>query len=326
MQVQIVPVSSLIIFVLGRAFNHSRALEEALTEAVTFKDANYHQPTGKSEDYEGKLIHVSGMVRVQEPIAEPNYNILVQAVKLRKIVQMYQWHEDYTENKFSESDETARNYFYFKDWSETVVDSRSFHSMGHTNPRQMPMQTKITIAEKVFINDFEIGEAGKELFTGWTDVTSDTRPEDTYIKMHLGWYFHVEDLFEPLIGDIRVKFQFAGLQETYYTIVGKLINGKIQPYKSNLKKQIILLAKGELTIDEIFKEEHYSVRKKTWIIRLFGFTLIFFGVISTESLLRVCKFRPKMIEGFSLTIAQFQLLAPDSHFSAPTLVISSKAI
>lgn len=43
---------------------------------------------GKSEDYEGKLIHVNGELRVSEPIADPNYNILIQAVKLRKIVQV----------------------------------------------------------------------------------------------------------------------------------------------------------------------------------------------------------------------------------------------
>lgn len=273
---------------VGRAFKHSRALEEALNEAISFKEPSF-QPEGKSDNYEGKLLHVSGLLRVQEPIADATYNILVQAVKLRKIVQMYQWHEDFTENSFAESDETARNYFYFKDWNELVVDSRSFHSLAHQNPRQLPMHSKIMIAERAYIGNFEIGESAKELFTGWTDVTSDTRPEDSYIKMHSGWYFHVDDLFDPLVGDTRVKFQFAGLEGAYYTVVGKLINGKIQPYKSNLKREIILLAKGELTIEEIFKEEHHSVRKKTWIIRVFGFTLIFFAVISTESLLRVCK-------------------------------------
>lgn len=276
---------------LGRAFNHNRALEEALDEAITFKNANFHELDGKSENYEGKLLHVHGELRIQEPIGDGTYNILVQAVKLRKIVQMYQWHEDYTENKFAEGDETQRNYFYFKDWSEAVIDSRSFHSLGHTNPRELPMQSKTMIAEKAFIGDFEIGDAVKDLFSGWTDVTSDTRPDDEYIKMHLGWYFHVDNLFDPLVGDVRLKFQFAGLQGNVYTVVGKLVNGKIQPYKSNLKKNIILLGKGELTIDEIFKEEHHMIRKKTWIIRAFGFTLIFFGVISTGSLLRVCKFK-----------------------------------
>jgi Transmembrane protein 43 len=266
-----------------------------LSEAISFKNANFNELEGKSENYEGKLIHVHGEVRVHEPVGDGTYNILVQAVKLRKIVQMYQWHEDYTENKFAEGDETQRNYFYFKDWNEVVVDSRSFHSLGHQNPRELPMQSKTMVAERAFIGDFEIGEAAKDLFTLWTDVTSDTRPDDNYIKMHLGWYFHVEDLFEPLVGDVRLKFQFAGLQGNVYTIVGKLINGKIQPYKSNLKKNIILLGRGELTIDEIFKEEHHTIRKKTWVIRAFGFTLIFFGVISTASLLRVCRFSTAII-------------------------------
>jgi hypothetical protein len=153
------------------------------------------------------------------------------------------------------------------------------------------MQSKIITAEKAFIGDFEIGENAKTLFGGWIDVTSDTRPDDNYIKMHLGWYFHVEDLFDPLVGDVRLKFQVAGLQDTTYTIVGKLTNGKIQPYKSNLKKEILLLSRGELTIDQIFREEHHTVRKKTWFIRFFGFVLIFFGVISTNDLLRVCELK-----------------------------------
>lgn len=202
---------------------------------------------------------------------------------------MYQWHEDYTENQFAEGDETQRNYFYFKDWNERVVDSRSFHSLGYQNPRQIPMQSKLVVNEKAFVGNFEIGDAAKELIQVWTEVTSDTRPDDGYIKMHMGWYYHVEDLFDPLVGDVRVKFEFAGLEGSTYTIVGKLTNGKIQPYDSKLRKRIILLSKGELTIDQIFKEEHHSVRMKTWMVRLFGFAMIFFAVISTESLLRLGK-------------------------------------
>lgn len=263
---------------------------------------------------------------------------MVQSVKLKKIVQMYQWHEDYTENKFAEGDESSRNYFYFKDWNEQVIDSRSFHSFGHQNPHQLPMQSKIMIADRAYIGNFEIGEAAKDLFTGWNDVTSDTRPDDSYIKMHLGWYFHVDDLFDPIVGDTRVKFQFAGLEGSSYTIVGKLINGKIQPYKSRLKKEIILLSKGELTIDEIFRVEHYTVRKKTWIVRLFGFALIFFAVIATENLLKFCKYLILKTSDCAIYIEVFvnaelisypnflQSQTPDSGFSAQILHINLKAI
>lgn len=154
--------------------------------------------------------------RMQEPIADSTYNLMVQCAKLRKIVQMYQWHEDFTENTFAEEVD-QRSYYYFKDWNEKVVDSRSFHSMSHQNPQKVPIQSKVVVNEKVYIGNFELGDYAKSLFEDWNDVTSDSKPEDTYIKMHLGWYFHVEDLFAPLVGDVRVKFQFAGLEGNSWT-------------------------------------------------------------------------------------------------------------
>lgn len=46
--------------------------------------------------YEGRVVHAVGPLRILEPISEPDYNIQVLAVKLRKRVQMYQWIEETT--------------------------------------------------------------------------------------------------------------------------------------------------------------------------------------------------------------------------------------
>lgn len=46
-------------------------------------------------DYrDGELIYISARLSTDEPLTEPDYNIQVQAVKLKRHVQMYQWVEE----------------------------------------------------------------------------------------------------------------------------------------------------------------------------------------------------------------------------------------
>lgn len=95
---EIFPISGVILFIFGtsilfynegRAIHLSLTLEEALNEVTTinpFENLN--------SDLNGKLIHCVGPLRVAEPLTEPDYNIMVQAVKLFRRVEMYQWSEE----------------------------------------------------------------------------------------------------------------------------------------------------------------------------------------------------------------------------------------
>lgn len=200
------------------------------------------------------------------------------------------------ERHFGESVATVetdeRTYYYVKVWSDKLIDSRSFYLPGHNNPTSFPMPNRIQVADHVFVGKYiEVGKEVKDKIHNFLDVTSDTRPEDSSIKMHSGAYYHSEDLFDPQIGDIRIQFQFSGLEGDFYTVVGKFENGKLVPYVSKMNRKVLLVYKGEMTLEEVFKQEKHNSVKLTWGFRFFGWMLLFLSTTCSASLLHyLCKF------------------------------------
>lgn len=162
-----------------------------------------------------------------EPLTEMDYNIMVQAVKLKRRVWMYQWVEETMEHNYGESVASVqsedRTYFYTKEYKDTLIESRNFYLRhGHENPSRFPMESRLYVAEHVTIGPYEIGEDVKDRIDTYIEVTSDSRPEDPSIKLHSGLYYHCNDLFNPEIGDLRLQFSYAGLQGESVSVRGSL--------------------------------------------------------------------------------------------------------
>uniref|UniRef100_A0A182P8V7 Transmembrane protein 43 homolog n=1 Tax=Anopheles epiroticus TaxID=199890 RepID=A0A182P8V7_9DIPT len=270
----------------GRTIRILLSLEEALNDAVTVSaDAPYEK------QYEGRLIHLNGALSTGEPLTEPDYNIQVQAVKLKRRVQMYQWVEESVETRFGESVATVeteeRTYFYSREWRDQLVDSRSFYiRSGHHNPTSFPIDSTVHVSEHVHVGPYELGAVAKDRFRTFQEVTSDTRPEDPSVRMHSGLYYHCNDIWNPEIGDIRIQFAYAGLEGSYVTVVGKLEGGKIVPYESTHFRKVLLLEPGEHSLSEIFRFEHQQQRMTTWGIRFIGWALLFFATICTATIMQ----------------------------------------
>lgn len=295
----------------GRAVHTILSLDEAQNDAITVN------PDEEIENiYEGRLVHMTGPILVGEPLTEPDYNIQVMAVKLKRRVQMYQWVEETVEHNFGETIASVqtedRTYYYTMDWKDKLIDSRRFYiQTGHHNPDHFPIESQTQVADGVYIGKYELGIEAKNRFANFIDLTSDTRPEDPSIKLHLGLYYHSNDIFNPEIGDLRILFSFAGLEGDVCTVVGKLENGKIVPYETSRKSKVLLVYRGEYSLKDAFKSEHHVQRLTTWGFRFIGWVLLFFGATCTASLLHIILSR----------ICFLSSLAPD-----PTYPVSANLV
>ncbi|XP_047035160.1 transmembrane protein 43 homolog [Helicoverpa zea] len=274
--------------------------------------------------YEGRVVHIVGPLRILEPISEPDYNIQVQAVKLRKRVQMYQWIEETTEqeNFLSEpADESRKTYWYHKDWRDYVVESSLFYIRpGHHNPPSMPMFSETHIAENVKIGWLYLGMDAKRKVNDYYEIWSDSRPERSDIKLHSGFYYHGESALEHEIGDLRIHFSYAGREDDIYTAVGVVEGGNLQAYSPTrfpTADPICLLRKGSYSLKQLHDLERRDVNVHTWKYRLVGFVQVVASAMTlhpdwvtlflqcqwiSSSLRRCTRFWVNLVLSFSYTL------------------------
>ncbi|EDV96867.1 transmembrane protein 43 homolog [Drosophila grimshawi] len=304
----------LILFIAGSSvlyWNEGRAVHTMMALDETYADVYSMQFTEEEQDqtFDNRIVHLSGPIICGEPLTEPDYNIQLMAVKLRRRVQMYQWVEEAIDNHFGDSEDSVhsdtRSYYYKREWRDDLVDSRRFNSRrGHQNPQRLPIESVLQVADAVYIGKYELGGEVKNKFNNYHELTSDIRPEDSSIKMHLGLYYHANDVFNPEVGDLRILFTYAGMEGEIYSIVGKLQGNKVEPYITTRGVPVLLLHHGEISAAELFRMEYRAQALHTWWWRFVGWLLIFFGVTCNTKMLRLLLLRVPPLMG----------LAPDLHF------------
>lgn len=264
----------------GRSIDRYKTLQEG-RGAVVEASVDAVNPA-----QEGKLVHLTGETSVKQPLTDPEFGVEVDAIKLKREVEMYQWDEDVstrTEKQVGGSEKTVKEYSYKKTWSSSVIDSSSFkQTAGHENPTTMAIPSRSTEASEVGFGAYTLGSQVISKIGNFSPVTLESTdglnlPADLEAKAKLSGseIFFGESSGSPAVGDLRVKL--SAVRPGPLSVVAQQQENGLTTYQAK-KGTILLVATTQQTADAMFQTAEDQNKMLTWILRGVGFLMMFFGL------------------------------------------------
>ncbi len=258
----------------SRSVNLSNALHQMQEEIVTLPNTTY------DVGFEKKLVYIQSEVKPSSKINDSLFGVTCDALKLKRIVKMYQWKENTStteEKKLGGSTEKITTYDYEKEWFSRGIDSASFkHPLDHKNP---PMQYK----GQTFTADAKMGDY--QISAGLISKIGATKSLDNLSKVdnnHGNFLYLGDDPQNPKVGDVKITYLQA--KSGVYSVVAKLENRSFGNYEID-DRELGFIRAGKVSADEIFEDELSSNTVLTWVLRVVGLLVMFFGFIFIMSLL-----------------------------------------
>ncbi|XP_076858116.1 transmembrane protein 43 [Brachyhypopomus gauderio] len=272
----------------GRAIRTASSLDEGLSQVVSLHRDTYMDPQNNN-----RLVHLSAPLRTAQPLYDPNYKIAVQAVKLKRNVEMYQWveYQDTKEYKDGDETKTETTYTYNTEWKSEVVSSRHFdQEIGHINPSAMAVESVTVVAPEVWVGHFFLSKGLIDKINNFQTLSLGGLPfTDPFLTVYENHFYHTGNPRRPEVGDVRVSFSYAGLSgEGLFpgpaqpvSVVAMQRDDKLMPFRTRSGDMLEILYLEELTAEEVFAREHQLNNMKTWALRGAGWLLMFLGISLT---------------------------------------------
>ncbi|KAK2529463.1 Tmem43 [Columba guinea] len=264
----------------GRALRTAKSLDEGLSLVIPLD--NIHSV---SQQNEGRLVHLAGALSTSKPLFDPSYGVSIQAVKLKRNVEMYQWVE-YEESTKKDTE-----------WKSEVVNSRNFdREIGHKNPSAMAVESFTAVSPNVQVGSFVLSKGLVDKIDDFKQLSL-SNLEDPHADVTRGgdYFYHSENPRRPEVGDLRVSFFYAGLSgddphlgsADKVTVIARQRGDQLVPYHTKSGDVLHILYPGDLSaeaahngvcLQEVFQKEHESNTMKTWALRAAGWLAMFVGI------------------------------------------------
>ncbi len=218
---------------------------------------------------EGALVIFSGLADTNATLADDEFAVTAPAstLKMRRSVEMYQWHE-----KSEEDDNDVKTYSYYLDWSDSLIDSTNFgEKNGHQNPVSIPYEDLQLVADEIYVDAFSLGDEFVKKLNNYqpltlTSVIDDpwlvTSVEDNKIFQSVEGY---SSYAYPEVGDVLITYEVV--MPEMVTLVGKQNGSTLSSYetKTGLLTEV---SNGIKNKQEVMDEKMQQNTIKTFAIRV----------------------------------------------------------
>lgn len=263
----------------GRAVQTSKSLAEGAGAVIAVAADRL------DAGHQGKLVHVSGALRVSGPLRDAEFGVAIEALRLVRRVEMYQWKEEKheeTRNKLGGGQETVTTYKYIKTWSDEPIDSARFREpRGHGNP-PMIRRSLETTQDSAQLGAFAVPQ------TLLLQIDAADRLEiDAALVQRIGAVLRRpaqivdgsiyvgSDPAAPQIGDLRVGFSYARVQPV--SVIAAQDGNALIPYQTRAGDRLHLIAAGSVAAAQMFADAEQANTILTWILRGVGGLAMFMG-------------------------------------------------
>jgi len=262
----------------GRAVKTAKGLDEGAAQVETIPS----KPLNVNKD--GKLVHLTGVVTTEERLLDQEFAIDVNALKLRRIVEMYQWKEnkETTEKKkVGGSVEKTTTYTYEKTWSRSLINSDGFKiPEDHVNPAAMLYNSYDKSVGIANIGEYQLPESFIGRISNYKKYpVADLDMENAeVIDAGSSVYLGEGSVASPSIGDLKIRFEIVEPGE--YSMVAQMNGTSFQDFKTSTGTTVGMISAGSHTAASMFEEAQQQNTILTWILRVAGFLMMTFGLAS----------------------------------------------
>lgn len=276
-----------VLMVIGLFWNEGRAVQTARSLAEGSGAVVSVGADSVDAANDGKLVHVSGPVTASDGLADPDFGIAAQGLRLSRTAEMYQWKEESkseTEKKLGGGEETVTTYSYSKVWDDSQIDSSDFKKPdGHQNP-PMEIHSKTFQIPDGKLVAFDLDTPVLDRIEGDKDYSlassqaaaikaayTGTKPINVVDgKIYLG-----ADTTSPALGDYRIGYELAPLGVV--SIVARQAGSRFEPYQTVAGDQLLMVDTGDVPAAKMFADAVSENTIITWLLRAAGLLLLTIG-------------------------------------------------